>query len=110
MKKRQKLTVNLPNLTPFVTLPRYQGKVLREIIDSGCEGINTLQLTEAGCINPAKAVSFLRKKGALIASELRDVEDSRGEIRPQIAHYKYCGWRFVTDLSHPTTNPDKESA
>lgn len=93
MSKRQKLTVCLPNLTPEVTLPRHQGKVLNHIIVSRMDGINTLQLSEAGCLNSAKAISALRERGALIPTILQDAKDSGGEVHPRVTHYYYLGWQ-----------------
>jgi hypothetical protein len=110
MSKRQKLTVSLPNLTPTITLPRHLGRVLQHVIDSGSEGVNSFELTRAGSLNPTRAISDLRKRGALISRELRDVEDSFGEIHPGVAHYIYCGWHFDAAWQHNTTNPYKESA
>jgi hypothetical protein len=104
MNKPQKLTVSLPNLTPTVTLPRHPGRTLEHVIASGTKGISTLELIEAGCLNPSAAISAIKKQGALIQKELRNVEDSNGEVHPRVAHYTYFGWRFDA----ASTNPYKE--
>jgi hypothetical protein len=110
MSKPQKLTVSLPNLTPTVALPRHLGKTLEQVIASGTKGISTMKLIEAGCLNPAKAISAIKRQGGLILKELKDTADSQGEIHPRVAHYTYCGWRFDAAWPHNTTNPYKESA
>jgi hypothetical protein len=93
MSKRQKVTLKFPAPFGEMTVPRHVEKVLRLVQGSGSTGISTLGLTEAGCINPGKAICKLRKLGAVIVTELKDVLDPKGEIRPQVAHYTFRGWR-----------------
>jgi hypothetical protein len=104
MSKPQKLTVSLPNRTPAVTLPRHLGKTLEQVIASGTRGISTMKLIEAGCLNPAKAISTIKKQGALILKELKDTEDSKGEVHPRVAHYYYLGWQ--PDAVWPETSAE----
>jgi hypothetical protein len=108
MSKRQHLTVNLPNHKPTVTLPLQLGKTLQHVIESGTKGISTLELTEAGCLNPANAISDIRKQGALIMRELRPAEDSRGEVHRRVAHYTYCGWHLDSSWQQDKTNPSED--
>jgi hypothetical protein len=68
------------------------GKALKLIIEADIEGINSLQLFEAGCISAQSEISKLRKQGALIETQRRDAIDSNGEIHPSVAHYIYIGW------------------
>lgn len=103
MSKRQKIDVDLPNLTPTVTLPRHLGMVLVHVRDSGWEGINSFELSSFGCLNPSGAIYHLKKRGALIATELRDFKDPLGEIHPKVAHYIFYGWRpdaHMPDKAH----------
>lgn len=97
MGKRQKVTLRFPAPFGEMTVPRHVEKVLRLVQGSGTTGISTLELTEAGCINPGKAICRLRKWGAVIVTELKDVMDAKGEIRPLVAHYRFHGWRVDAD-------------
>jgi hypothetical protein len=108
MRKNQKITVLLPNLTPTVDLPPRLGKSLEHVIASGAAGISTIGLSYAGCLDPAKAISELRNYGAMIGKELKATEDKRGELHLRVAHYRYCGWRLDIDSINTTTNTAKE--
>lgn len=108
MSKRQNLNVNLPNLIPTVTLPRHLGKVLQHIINAGSEGVTSFELSSFGCLNPIGAISHLKKRGALISTELRDFTDPLGEIHHRVAHYTYYGWRLSAERQHNETNTYKE--
>ena len=110
MNKGNMLTLDLPNLTPTVILPRHLGKTLKYVVAAGTKGISTVELVEAGCSRPSQAISNIKKHGAFIRKELRDVEDKYGEVHPRVAHYTYCGWLFDAACPYNTTNPCKESA
>ena len=95
MNKRPFWTLKAPKTFAPVTLPRRLDKVLRHVIESGPTGISTLELIAAGCLNPARSISDIRRLGGLISRELRPAEDFLGETHPQVAHYGYCGWRVT---------------
>jgi hypothetical protein len=103
MNQRRYLTVSLPNPKPSVTLPRRVGEVLVHVRDSGPRGISSMALLELGCLNPTNAISALKKSGALIETELREVVDRRGENHPRVAHYAYYGWRSEPNCHNDTT-------
>ena len=90
MKSRQRVTVYLPNPTPSVVLPSNLARVLDRVI--GSKGISSLELSVVGCLNPVRAISYLKKRGAIILTDRRDVVDSEGVTHPRVAHYIYVGW------------------
>ena len=93
MSKKSSLIVNLPNLTPQVTLPYHLGKLLILIIAAKEGGISSLALHDAGCVTPANGVSALKALGAKIHSDRKHAIDAKGEERPGVAHYTYMGWQ-----------------
>ncbi|MFT7042353.1 MAG: hypothetical protein ACJAW7_001110 [Candidatus Azotimanducaceae bacterium] len=95
MNTNPRRSLKLPKTFAPVTLPRRLDKVLSHVIKSGDTGISTLELTAAGCFDPTRSISDIRSLGGLISSELRHAEDFLGETHPQVAHYKYCGWRVT---------------
>jgi hypothetical protein len=94
MNNRQKLIVTLPSQTTTVTLPEHVGRTLEHLFSSGKKGISELELIEAGCLNPAKVISAIAKRGAIIGKEQKDAMDAQGEIHARIAHYTYHGWHI----------------
>ena len=92
MANHVRITVHLPNLCPTVTLPNRLGTLLQLIIDASSRGINTLQLQEAGVIDPAAGVTALKKCGARIQTSREAARDAKGNMRNAIAHYAYRGW------------------
>jgi hypothetical protein len=109
MGKNQE-TIHLPNLTPSVTLPLHLAHALQQTIEAGPGGASSIDLSTAGCMSPSRYISDLKKRGALISTELRDAEDSSGSIHPRVAHYTYCGWRYCAEIQLDTSHPDKDTA
>jgi hypothetical protein len=54
--------------------------------------VSTIDFLKAGILSPAAGVAKLKKKGAIIVTELRTVTDSSGKQRKNVAHYKLVGW------------------
>jgi hypothetical protein len=94
MDNKLQIKVNLPALHASATLPRRLEKVLELIIEADFMGINTIQLHNAGCIAPSKAVCELRAVGILIKTQFEDACDANGELHKRVAHYFYYGWQF----------------
>lgn len=92
MVKQTRTIVHLPNLWPTVSLPNKLAGLLRLIIAASPEGINTLQLQEAGVIAPAAAVCHLKKHGARIHTYRQTARDAKGNMRNAVAHYVFRGW------------------
>lgn len=109
MRKGQ-VTVELPNLHPSHTLPKHAARVLRQMIDAGQSGVNTLQLHESGCLNTARSLARLRTEGAIIHKYIADAVDSEGELHHRVAHYIYKGWECTPDCNHGHTPHDEENA
>jgi hypothetical protein len=109
MSKRGDITVHLPNLKPTVALPPRLAKLLDLVINSGAAGINTLELTSAGCINPAEAISEIRARGGLLETCLWQAVDSGGEVHPRVAHYIYRGWRPDVNLPGTVETTEEDS-
>ena len=108
MKSKQQSAVYLPNPIPIVTLPCHMAKTLRCIIEAEGRGISTLGLVEAGCLNPAKVVSAIVKRGGLIGRELKDATDAQGAVHRRVAHYYYSGWRIDAIWPQIATATEKD--
>lgn len=92
MSVNQKATVYLPNTTPSVDLPGLLAVTLELTINARDKGINTLELQQAGLIDPANCISRLKKYGAIIFTERKPAINISGVEHKSIAHYIYCGW------------------
>ena len=94
MPKPEKITVELPNMMRSVELPPSLALTIQLIIfwsDRG--GVSTLQLIEAGVMSVHKSVCLLRKAGAIIHTDLKDVENAFSlSSHKGVAHYTYKGW------------------
>jgi hypothetical protein len=100
MIRGKRITVLLPNLYPSTTLPSQQGRILQLIIETGREGINTLQLFQAGFMSAQNEISTLRKRGAKIQTCRKDALDNNGDIHQAVAHYTYLGWENSMEINH----------
>ncbi len=94
MPKPKKITVELPNMTHSVELSPSLALTLQLMIfwsDRG--GISTFQLLEAGVLSVRDSVCLLRKAGAIINTDLKDVENAFSlSSHKGVAHYTYKGW------------------
>lgn len=93
MPKKNPVTVALPQTTPSVDLPPGLAETLNLIIDSGPDGISSVDLMD-NCkesLSAVKNISSLRSLGAQITTERRNVVH-RERKRTGVAHYTYRGW------------------
>lgn len=86
--------VELPCEVPGVFLRITLAEVLNKVIENGGRGVSTIDLNESGVLSPASHICKLRRKGALIRTDLKDAYDAHGRKHPQVAHYVYEGWEF----------------
>ena len=92
MSKHEKVVVHLPHPKPIVELSPALADLIIRIIEAGPDGINTLELYHEGILSVYNHVSTLKKKGAIIDTELKPANDHQGRMHPGIAHYSYKGW------------------
>lgn len=56
------------------------------------EYVNTFEFRRLGIASPPQCIAELKKRGAIIEKETKDVTDELGIVYEGIAHYKFVGW------------------
>jgi hypothetical protein len=78
--------LNIPQLSSSL------GHALQHIINSGKVGISSVGLAEKDVLNPSKAVSRLKAKGAFIETQMKPTKAKSGKDHKAVAYYTYKGW------------------
>lgn len=94
---RKRRIVYLPKVIPDLAFPLRQADLLDIIIDADSVGVTTLELLQAGYLNPSIAISKLRQRGAIIATTRCEAIGTHGKLHKRIARYTYLGWDSATE-------------
>jgi len=84
---------------PYDTLSPALRKTLQLIADAGPNGINTLELLQAGCLACANHVYTLRERGAAIRTKKENATDAHGNVHPRVARYILDGWSLTEEAN-----------
>lgn len=53
---------------------------------------NTVELQKEGILHPSRIITSLKRKGAIIETEIRDYKPLWQKPYTRIAHYRFKGW------------------
>ena len=99
MIKRNLCMVRLPHLKPIAELPAALAATLRLIIDAPIGGIATPELQRAGIVAVHNNIAELKRRGAVIHTDMGHFTDQHGKCLRRIAHYSYKGWVIEHELT-----------
>ena len=91
MHKLQKITIDLPNPTPQVSLPRYLAEPLQLIIAGGTSGVTKESLNAAAKEPLRRIIRELIAIGFRIERTRVSVFDVKGKQYKATSYYRYNG-------------------